>query len=159
MGIGFPLYVDLTDNNCTIFGGGENTVRRVRELRRFGAKVTVISPTLCPPLETLSAQGEIRHIPRKYYRGDCSNAQLCVAATDDPNVNIAIATECKAKGIPVNVTEPKAYGNFHFPRVVIREDVVISVAGDVPSEKLIRLRDRLQDAVPEMLEQINSEEE
>ncbi len=159
MGIGFPLYVDLTDNNCTIFGGGENTVRRVRELRRFGAKVTIISPTLCPPLVALSEQGEIRHIPRRYYRGDCSNAQLCVAATGDPNVNIAIATECKAKGIPVNVTDPAVYGNFHFPRVVIREDVVISVAGDVPSEKLKRLRDRLQDAVPEMLEQIDSEAE
>ncbi len=158
MGIGFPLYVDLTDNNCTIFGGGENTVRRVRELRRFGAKVTVISPTLCPPLVELSEKGEIRHIPRKYYRGDCSNAQLCVAATDDVNTNIAIATECKAKGIPVNVTDPAVYGNFRFPRVVIREDVVISVTGDIPSEKLKRLRDRLRDAIPEMLEKIEQEE-
>ncbi|MBQ8683656.1 MAG: bifunctional precorrin-2 dehydrogenase/sirohydrochlorin ferrochelatase [Clostridia bacterium] len=152
MSLGFPLYINLDGNNCTIFGGSEKALRRAVALRQFGAKVTVISPTLCAGLEQMSLNGEIRHIPRKYFRGDCTSAQLCIAATDEPSTNVAISTECKAKAIPVEVTNPKEYGNFTFPRVVIQEDVVVSVAGDVPSEKLRRLRDRLQQAIPGMLE-------
>ncbi len=150
---GFPIYTDLTGNNCTLFGGGENALRRVGELRRFGAKVTVISPTLCPALEKLSATGDIRHIPRKYYRGDCSNSQLCVAATEDIATNIAIATECKAKGIPVNVTDPAEYGNFRFPRTVLCEDVVLSVDGNVGTKTLSRLRDKLAAILPALIEE------
>ena len=152
MAIGFPLYINLEGNNCTIFGGNEQALRRAKILRQFRAKVTVISPTLCDELQQMSNAGEIRHIPRKYFRGDCTNAQLCVAATDETAVNIAISTECKAKAIPVEVTAPKAYGNFTFPRVVIQDGVVVSVAGDIPSQKLRQLRDQLQLAVPGMLE-------
>lgn len=155
MAIGFPLFTDLTGNNCTIFGGGENTTRRVRELRRFGAKVTVISPALCPALEQMSRDGEIRHIPRKYYRGDCSNAQMCVAATEDAATNIAIATECKAKGIPVNVTNPKEFGNFTFPRAIITDQVVVAMDGDLNAEKLSTLRDKLEDILPSLLQELD----
>ncbi len=154
MTIGFPLYVDLSGNNCTVFGGGENTLRRVRELLRFHAKVTVISPTLCPALVEMSDKGDIRHIPRKYYRGDCTNAQMCVAACDDTATNIAIATECKAKGIPVNVTAPKEFGNFTFPRVIVSEEAVISVDGTLDSNKLATLRDKIADLLPELLKDL-----
>ncbi|NLN82669.1 MAG: NAD(P)-dependent oxidoreductase [Clostridiales bacterium] len=41
----------------------------------------------------------IRYIPRRYFRGDCSSSYICIAATDDQNVNIAISDECKAKRI------------------------------------------------------------
>ncbi len=153
MAIGFPLHIDLNGNNCTVFGGGEQAARRVRELQQFGAKITVIAPTLCPSLQAFSDAGDIRHIPRKYYRSDCTNAQLCVAATDEPAINIAIATECKAKGIPVNVTDPEAYGNFGFPRVIVQQGVVVSISGDVPTETLQTLRDRIQEVVAHTLDE------
>ena len=50
MPIGFPLHVDIKGNNCTVFGGGKSALRRVQELLRFGAKVTVISPQICSEL-------------------------------------------------------------------------------------------------------------
>ena len=115
MTIGFPLLIDIKGNNCTVFGGGKSALRRVKELLRFGAKVTLVAPVVCPELEQMSADGTIRHIPRKYFRGDCSNAQLCVAATDDNTLNIAISTECKNKSIPVNVRSPVAMAPLRFP--------------------------------------------
>ena len=142
MSIGFPLLIDLKGNNCTVFGGGKSALRRVNELIRFGAKVTLVSQAPCAELLQMSENGIIRHIPRKYFRGDCSNAQLCVAATDDNNLNIAISTECKNKGIPVNVTQPRSYGTFTFPRMVVGDDVVISINGALPADTLSRLRDR-----------------
>ena len=96
MAMGFPLLIDIKGNNCTVFGGGKSALRRVKELLRFGAKVTLVSPEVCSELEQMSTDGIIRHIPRKYFRGDCTNAQLCVAATDDNSLNIAISTDISA---------------------------------------------------------------
>ena len=158
MAIGFPLLIDLKDNHCTVFGGGNSALRRVKELIRFGAKVTLVTPDLCPELLQLSESGVIRHIPRKYFRGDCTNSQLCVAATDDSTLNIAISTECKNKGIPVNVTQPRSYGTFTFPRMVMTDNVVLSINGSLPAETLSRLRDRLQNELPQILEELHSEE-
>lgn len=156
MAIGFPLLIDIKGNNCTVFGGGKSALRRVKELLRFGAKVTLVAPQICPELEQMSADGIIRHIPRKYFRGDCTNAQLCVAATDDNTLNIAISTECKNKGIPVNVTQPRSYGTFSFPRMVVTEDVILSINGSLPAETLSLLRDRLQAELPVILEELNA---
>lgn len=158
MALGFPLLVDLRDNNCTVFGGNKSALRRVRELLRFGAKVTIISPELCSELKQLSENGTIRHIPRKYFRGDCSNAQLCVAATDDNTVNIAISTECKNKGIPVNVTSPRSYGTFTFPRLVLTDDVVLSITGTLPADTLGALQEYLQQELPNIIEKIHTED-
>ena len=157
MALGFPLLVDLKGNNCTVFGGNKSALRRVHELLRFGAKVTVISPTICPELEQLSENNRIRHIPRKYFRGDCSNSQLCVAATDDNTLNIAISTECKNKGIPVNVTSPRSYGNFTFPRLVISDEVILSITGTLPADDLSKIRDRLQEELPRIIDELDNE--
>ena len=157
MALGFPLLVDLKDNNCTVFGGNKSALRRVNELLRFGAKVTVISQQVCPELAHMSEAGQIRHIPRKYFRGDCSNSQLCVAATDDNALNIAISTECKNKGIPVNVTSPRSYGNFTFPRLVITDDVVLSITGTLPADTLTALKERLEEEIPRIIENIQHE--
>lgn len=154
MSIGFPLLIDLKGNNCTVFGGGKSALRRVKELLRFGAKVTLISPQICSELSQLSECGDIRYIPRKYFRGDCSNSQLCVAATDDSTLNIAISTECKNKGIPVNVTQPRSYGTFTFPRMATSEDVVISINGTLSADQLSHLRDRIQQELPSMIADI-----
>ncbi len=158
MALGFPLLVDLKGNNCTVFGGNKSALRRVNELLRFGAKVTVISPDICSELKQLSDDNQIRHIPRKYFRGDCSNSQLCVAATDDNTLNIAISTECKNKGIPVNVTSPRSYGNFTFPRLVLTDDVVLSITGTLPADTLTALRDYLQQELPNIIDSITNDD-
>lgn len=158
MAIGFPLLIDLKGNNCTVFGGGKSALRRVNELIRFGAKVTLVTPDACPELLQMSEGGVIRHIPRKYFRGDCTNSQLCVAATDDNNLNIAISTECKNKGIPVNVTQPRSYGTFTFPRMVVDDQVILSINGSLPAETLSKLRDRLQQELPQMIAELQNKD-
>lgn len=152
MAPGFPLYIDLCGNNCTIFGGGPLAASRAVALLAFGAKVTVISPTLCDALREMDRSGAVRYIPRRYYRGDCTSCYLCVAATDDEAVNIAISDECKAKAIAVNVTAPSAFGTFQFPTVLMEQGVTVSVAGDADDEVLRRVRDRIAQALPDLVE-------
>ena len=153
MALGFPLYIDLNGNNCVVFGGGDYAASCVKTLLAFGARVTVICPILSEKMRELDAASEaVRHIPRRYYRGDCTNAYLCVAATNDESVNIAISDECKAKGVPVNMSRPAAFGNFIVPAVIVRDDMVISIAGNQPPDALEPLRTALENTLPTLLE-------
>ena len=63
MAPGFPLYIDLNGNNCTVFGGGRAAAARVATLLEFGAKVTVISPTICDELRRLDEESESAIFP------------------------------------------------------------------------------------------------
>ncbi len=151
MAHGFPLYIDLQGNNCTIFGGGEDAYEAVVTLLAFDAKVTVINPTVCASLQQMDEAGQIRYLRRKYYRGDCSSARLCVALTDTPATNIAISDECKNKNIPVAVTNPAGFGTFEFPLTVTEQNVVVSISGTASDKTQKKIADKLKEALPEWL--------
>lgn len=153
MSVGFPLYIDLKDNNCTVFGGGLEAYEAALTLQRFHAKVTVINPTLCPELEELDKKGAIRYLRRRYCRGDCSSGRLCVAATDEPSLNIAISDECKNKSIPVAVTRPLGFGTFTFPHAAIQKNVVVTVSGSAAQEKQRFISERLEELLPQLLDE------
>ncbi len=157
MAFGFPIYIDLKGNNCVIVGGGDYAASCVQTLLEFDAKITVIAPEICPALNTLEEAGRIRHIPRKYYRGDCTFAYLCVAATDDEAVNIDVSDECKAKGIPVHVSRPSAFGTFRFPVLLLDGDVSVALEGRLPREQRQRLCDKIREVLPAMRESLDTD--
>ena len=153
MAVGFPLYVDLKDNNCTVFGGGEDAYEAAVTLRRFDAKVTVISPTICEALQEMDKTGEIRYLRRKYFRGDCSSARLCVALTEDTAMNIAISDECKNKNIPIALNNPQGFGNFSFPHAAICNDTVVTVSGDANTAQQRFIAKRLEQILPALIDE------
>lgn len=153
----FPLYIDLIGNNCIIFGGGNKAAARAEVLLKFGAKVTVISPTLCTELREMDKSGLIRYIPRRYCRGDCSSGYICIAATDNDAINISISDECKAKAIAVNVTHPSAFGTFLFPAVISEQDVTVSVVSASDQSIVDRLCDRIAGEMPDLLDSMTHE--
>ena len=107
----FPLFLDLTGRSAVVIGGGTVGLRRAETLARFGAAVTVISPSLRHPLEG------VRHLPRKYQYGDFAGAFLALAATDDPAVNAAAGREARERGILFNRSDCPAECDFFFPAV------------------------------------------
>ena len=154
LALGFPLYIDLDGNNCVVFGGADYATACVKTLLYFGARITVIAPQISEELRLLDEKTEaIRYIPRRYYRGDCTNAALCVAATNEEAVNISISDECKAKKIPVNLSKPAAFGNFDFPTVILRDGLVVSLAGHRSPGELEPLRLLLEESLPFMMEE------
>ena len=52
----FPLFIDLTGKKAVVIGGGTVGLRRAEVLARFGAEVTVISPSLAREAEAIRAK-------------------------------------------------------------------------------------------------------
>ena len=136
----FPMFVDMTERECLIVGGGNVAYRKVMVMLDFGAKVTVVAEDICDELrkltidDTANKENRITFIKRRFERKDCDGMEMVIAATDDNALNHEIAEYCKAKGIMVNAVDQKADCSFIFPSYIKEKNLVaaFSSAGNSP---------------------------
>ncbi len=124
----FPLFVELEEYPALVVGGGRVALGKARQLRAFGARVTVAAPALAPGLARLARERKVRWLRRRFRPGDLGRARLAVAATDEQAVNESVSRLARRKGIPVNVVDQPALCSFIFPSVVRRGRLVIAVS-------------------------------
>jgi precorrin-2 dehydrogenase/sirohydrochlorin ferrochelatase len=141
-----PIFLDVTGRECVVVGAGEVAARKVEALLEAGARVTVVSPRLSPPLDSMAARGLVTHVARDYQRGDIRGCVLVYAATDDSKLHCELAAEARALGIPINVVDVPELCTFISPAVVNRDElqIAISTSGASPAFAA-RLRRMLED--------------
>jgi len=91
----YPLMLSLAGRRVVVVGGGAVALRRVRSLLESKANVVVIAPAVSAELALLP----VTVLAREYRDGDLSSAWLAHAATDDPAVNAAVASEAERNRI------------------------------------------------------------
>lgn len=130
----FPMFVDMTERECLIVGGGNVAYRKVIVMLDFGAKVTVVAEDICEELGKLTIENQITFIKRRFERKDCDGMEMVIAATDDNSLNHEIAEYCKANGIMVNAVDQKADCSFIFPSYIKEKNLVaaFSSGGNSP---------------------------
>jgi siroheme synthase-like protein len=147
--IGYPLVVDLARSNCVVIGGGSVAERRVDGLLATGAVVTVVSPRLSQRLETLASNGGIRHLRRRYQRGDLAGARLAFVATGDGRLAASVAREGRRRGVWVNAADDPEHCDFFLPSVLRRGPLLVAVATGGASPALARaVREEIERWLP-----------
>jgi precorrin-2 dehydrogenase/sirohydrochlorin ferrochelatase len=128
----YPAFIDLRGKQCIVVGGGKVAERKVAALLRSGAKVTVISPFLTGVLANYSETKRIRHVKRKYRKGDLEDAFIVIAATSDGRVNQEVSLEAPCL---LNVVDAPELANFIVPSVIKRGPLALAVStsGSSPS--------------------------
>lgn len=125
----YPILLNLKDRPCVVVGGGAVAARKTKGLLDAGAVVKVISPALSKELNGLAETGKIEFVPRTYAgEGDLKGATLVFAATDRPEVNAAIASDAQRLGVPVNVADGSAEGDFIVPALLRRGELVLTAS-------------------------------
>lgn len=126
---GYPVILTgLEARRCVVIGGGIVAARKARALAEAGARPTVVSPALSDEMATLVKAGHAVAILREYRPDDLEGATLVIAATDDGDVNRAVAVECGRRGILVNVVDRPALCTFTVPSVIRRGDLVVAIS-------------------------------
>ncbi|MEJ2573325.1 MAG: siroheme synthase CysG [Gammaproteobacteria bacterium] len=144
-----PLFFDIKGRPCLVVGGGEIAARKVEALLRAGARITVVSPQLGPPLGARHAAGEIRHLAEAFDAGHLAECVLAVAATDDEVINRRVSDLARKRRIPVNVVDHPELCSFIFPSVIDRSPVTVAVSTAGAAPVLARLlRARLETLIP-----------
>lgn len=122
------LNLQIADKTIIVIGGGAVAERKVANILASGAQLTVISPTLTYELQKLRDGGQIRHLSRKYQRGDLAAAFMVIAATNDRAANMMIAAEAQSLGILAEITDNPSAGNVTSPAIIRQGDLSIAIS-------------------------------
>ena len=145
----FPIFMDLEGRDCLVVGGGSVAARKARLLARAGARVAVVSPSLCDALQKQLDAGEVTHSQREFEDADVAGKVLVIAGTDQQTVNQRVSELAKQQNIPVNVVDQPELCSFIVPSIIDRSPVQVAVSTGGHSPVLARLlRARLESYVP-----------
>jgi len=144
----YPLMLNVNGESCLIVGGGKVALQKARALRNAGADVTAVSPAFTPAFRRLA----VRRLRRRFRASDVAGRVLVIAATDAPEVNRAVSTACRKRGIPVNVVDVPELCSFIVPSILRRGPVVVAISTSGQSPSLAKaLRRRLEAILPASL--------
>lgn len=132
-----PVFFDLNGKRVVIACGpgdtGAGALWKTELLSAAGAAVDVLAPEPSEDLARLAAeppQGPIRIIRRAYAAEDLAGAVLAIGAFTDGDEAAAFAAAAKAAGVPSNVIDTPAFGDFTFGSVVNRSPLVVGISTD-----------------------------
>lgn len=152
----FPMFVDLSDKNIVVVGGGNIAARRIKTLLSFTRNISVVAAQASPEVLEMGKTGQIDLKVRPVKRSDFSNAYMVIAATNDRKLNDDIYRVCKEEGIYVNVASDREKCDFYFPGIFMQDEIVVGItASGLDHKKARRVREEIQN----VLEKIQKEDE
>lgn len=141
----FPMFVDLSDKNIIVIGGGKIATRRVNTLLSFTRNIKVVAPKVTMEIMELAKAGMITLYVRPVKRSDFSDAYMAIAATNDRRLNDEIYNLCKNEGIYVNVSSDREKCDFYFPGIFMQDEIVVGItASGIDHKKARRVREEIQ---------------
>jgi uroporphyrin-III C-methyltransferase len=124
-----------------VVGGGQVAHRRVAGLVDARALVTVVAPDVTPALEALVEPGSVTWLRRRWSPGDLDGAWYAVAATDDPEVNAAVAAEAERARVFCARADDRSASSVWTPAVGRQGDLVVGVHGGGDPQRAVGVRD------------------
>ena len=145
----FPAFHDLSTRPSLVVGGGESAARKLRLLRKAGARVVVVAPSADPEIADLAKAGEIIWRRRAFQAGDILGCGVVIGATGSAAVDEAVARAAGEAGIPVNVVDRPELCSFITPAIIDRDPLVIGISSGGDAPILARqIRARLEALLP-----------
>lgn len=145
----FPLFIDLSEKSILVVGAGKIAQRRIQTLLEFGPeRVTVIAPQGEAEIHRLAREEKIIWHQRNYRTNDLESYDMVLAVTDNKELNAAIGTACAEQGILVNVSSSRELCDFHFPGVVLKDEITVGInASGINHKKARQVRINIEDAL------------
>lgn len=147
----FPMFVDLSEKNIVVIGGGTIASRRIKTLTEFADNIVVVAPAITESLDLFVADGKITWRKEEYETTHLKSADMVIAATNQPHVNRRIWEDVREleikenRRIMINVVDDKSSCDFYFPGIVQKEDMIIGISsGGTSPEKSKQLRKNME---------------
>jgi siroheme synthase-like protein len=128
-----------------VVGGGRVAAQKVAGLLEAEAVVHVIAPEVD---DAIAARPGVTVERRAYRDGDVAGHRLVIAASDDPEVNHAVAAAADAADLWVNVADDPDHCTFTLPSKIRRGPVLVTFSTGGTSPALATwLRRRFEDEI------------
>lgn len=149
----FPFFANIAGAHALIAGGGRHALEKIRKLKPYGPKLSVISENFLPEIE---ADRELCLIRRPFSEEDLLKLpSFVIAAEEDTEENHRIASLCRERRIPVNTVDDKEYCDFIFPALIARGNLSVGICtnGASPAAGVL-LRKQIEAQIPVHIEEI-----
>lgn len=141
----YPVFLDLSNRDVLVVGGGRVAARKVRGMAGTGASITVVAEDSCAEMEQAARDSGAELMRRPYEDGDLQGRWLVIAATDDADVNGSVSQAAGERGIFCNVVDCPELCTFHVPARVRRGLLQMAVSTSGASPALARrIRQQLE---------------
>ena len=87
----FPIFLDANNISAMIIGGGDVAARKIELLLKSTTNITVMAESLSSSVQRLVDTHKLHWLGHNYQAGHLSGINLVIAATDDGEVNKAVA--------------------------------------------------------------------
>lgn len=148
----FPAFLDLEGQSCLIVGGGETAARKLRLLRKAGAEVTLVAPTVTDEIAALDETRDVTWQRRRFRPADVRGKAVVLAATGIDAIDARVSEVARAADLPTNVVDRPELSSFIMPAIVDRDPVVIGISSGGAAPVLARrIRARIEGLLPSRL--------
>lgn len=144
MSADYPVMLRLAGRRCVVVGGGTVALRRTQRLVACEADILVVAPRARSEIGDMAVEGKLWLELRPFEPAYLDGALIAIAATDDRDVNQAVAQAARARGVLVNVADDPASGDFTVPAIVRRSNITLGISTGGRSPAFTRfLREQL----------------
>jgi uroporphyrin-III C-methyltransferase / precorrin-2 dehydrogenase / sirohydrochlorin ferrochelatase len=148
----YPLFADLAGRAVLVVGGGAVAARKIGALLEAGAEVRVVAAELADTVAGWVDAGRVRWLGRRFVARDIRQVWLVIAATDDAELNAAVAAAAQARHVWCNVVDDAALSTFQVPAVIDRSPLQIAVSSGGTAPVLARqIREWIEASLDESL--------
>lgn len=143
----FPFYVDISQGDGLIVGGGTVALRKIEKLLPYQPRLTVCAPAILPEIERVPG---LTLLHRSFDPSLVEGKLFVIAATGDRALNRQVAALCRERRVPVNVVDDRDACTFLFPALVKRGPLSIGVStGGASPTGAVYWKERISELVPE----------
>ena len=136
----YPVFLNLTDVDVLVVGGGRIGLRKVAGLASAGARVRLVAPEVA---STFNRSLVVEHRRRPYRPADLDGVRLVITATGVPQVDDAVSAQATAAGLWVNAADRPEHCSFILPAIARAAPLTVAVSSDGASPALAgAVRDR-----------------
>ena len=173
----FPFFGKIEGKTFLIVGGGRVAAEKVTRLLPFADRLHVVGLWVSDEIRQMARSEGVSESDKKasareaaeekgkadgpqvwieeraFEERDLNDADYCIAATDDYEVNRKIHDLCVERKIPVNVVDTMELCEFIFPSLITRGDLTIAVSTNGKSPAMARyLKKQIESVLPEETE-------
>jgi len=147
-----PVFLNLRGRLTLVVGGGAVAARKTEMLLKAHARVRVVAPRLNPQLARLLDAGRIEYQAHEFAPAHFDGVQFAIAATDQPQINQAVAAVGAERNIFVNVVDDGGTSSAIMPSIIDRSPVMLAIGTGGQSPTLARrIRAQIEAMLPERL--------
>ena len=153
----YPIFLKVEALEVLIVGGGFVAQEKLRFLLKSSpnAKVTMVAPFFRKETLQEVKKGTLTIINDVYHQKYLEGKHMVVATTDNPEVNIQVYKDCRAKSILVNVADNPPFCDFYMGGIVTKENVKVAISTNGKSPTTAkRLRQFFEEVIPDDINQL-----